>query len=426
MEEAAEKPGGFSPARARSEFPELATCLNGHPLVYLDNAATMQVPACVTDALVDFYQHDNANVHRGAHELSERATAHYEEARASIARFIGALPTECVLTSGTTDSLNRAAALLASRVAPGDEVLVPVMEHHSNMLPWRHLARSVGASIVTAPVDSSGTLDEEAFSSLLSARTKVVVLTQVSNVTGVPAPVARLCAEVHARTAAVCVVDGAQGIVHARAPMDALGCDLYAFSGHKLGGPTGTGVLFVRKSLLDELEPTCFGGGAVVSVDEVGERFAASPWRFEPGTPNYAGFVGLQAALAWWDGQPSATVASHERTLLERLEAGLDAISDVRVLGATSERCGSLSFAVNVGSSFDWCKLLDAQGVAVRSGHHCAEPYHRALGCADSVRVSVAPYNTEGDVDVCLAALARAHDVLRGEGEGRVRGRIRR
>lgn len=411
-----EEPTCFDAGALRREFPLLATQVNGRPLAYLDNAATMQAPRCVIEALEDFYRTSNANVHRGVHALSERATERYEAARAAVARFLGASPSEVVLTSGTTDSLNRAADMLAGRLGAGDEVLLTEMEHHSNLLPWRHVAARAGARVVYAPIDGEGGLDERAFCRLLSDRTKIVSMTQLSNVTGIAVPVARLCRAAHSCSPAVCVVDGAQGVAHGAQSMPDLGCDLYAFSGHKLGAPTGTGALFIRSDLIGGLAPARFGGGAVVAVTEEGERLRQTVERFEPGTPNYAGFVGLEAAIRFWEGRPWEGRLRHERALLARLEAGLAKVPQVKVLGRTEKRTGAVSFSVGAGSPFDWCKLLDAQGVAVRSGHHCAQPYHKALGCDASVRVSVAPYNTEEDVDACLAAIGRAAEVLDGSG----------
>lgn len=403
----------FNVAELRSHFPILHEDVAGNALVYLDNAATMQAPEPVLRAFDDFYRESNSNVHRGVHHLSKRATALYENARTKIADHLGAKAEEVILTFGTTDSLNRLACMLSPLLGEGDEVLVTCLEHNSNILPWRHACEMVGARLVICPIDGEARLDLEAFRRLVGKRTKIVAVTHVSNVSGIPLPVRMICDYCHSHSPALCVVDGAQGVFHDPACMDDLDCDAYAFSGHKIGGPAGTGVLYVRGELLSKLHPATFGGGTVFSVTEDGQSLYDTIERFEPGTPNYPGFVGLAAAIDFWKGYPQSELLAHERDLLARLSEGVADIPLVREIAEKSPHKGTIALAVEKGSAFDWGNLLDARGIAVRTGMHCAHLYASALGFKGTVRISVAPYNTFEEIDACLEALEAASSAIR-------------
>lgn len=409
-------------AFARGDFPLLARTVNGRPLVYLDNAATLPMPRLVLDELCAFRSNSYANIHRGVHTLSEESSRRYDEARRTAAEFIGGNEPELVFTSGTTDSLNKAAAMLAPRLDERSNVVITAMEHHSNILIWRSLARRTGCDLRVAPVDGAGALDTGAFRALVDESTKIVAFTQLSNVTGIANDCALLSGIAHERSDAVVVVDGAQGVVHLPTDVSALGCDMYAFSGHKLGAPTGIGGLWVRGPLLETLEPASFGGGTVWEVTSDRAVLSDDVERFEAGTPPIDGAVGLASAMRYWRAHDLDACRLRERRLIDRLEAGLANIEGAQVLGRAPERTGCLSFSVDVASPFDWAKLLDGLGVAVRSGHHCAQPYLEALGCAGAVRASVAPFTSKDDIDRLLEALAKASLVLKGGG---VRGRAR-
>lgn len=397
----------------RGHFPMLAAEVNGRPLAYLDNAATMQVPDCVQEAVCEVWRHSNANVHRGAHSLSQKATVCYEEARRAVADFVGFDPDETILTSGTTDGLNRLAAMLAPMLCEGDQVVATGMEHHSNLLPWRHVAERAGAELVTAAVGTDGSFDVEEVIGLIDARTKVVAVTQLSNVSGIEVPLARIAEAAHAE-GALLAVDGAQGVAHLEPTGGPLMCDAYAFSGHKLGAPTGTGALCVKRRLLDRLHPATFGGGAVASVVPDGMRLREGVERFEPGTPNFQGFAGLAAAVGFWASRDRHADISHEAALLRRLAAGVADMPGVHVVASGISHAGAVSVWLDEGTSYDACRLLDAQGVATRSGLHCAQPYLDAMGLGSKgvLRVSVAPYNTEDEIDACLDALEAVVGIL--------------
>lgn len=373
-------------AFARGDFPLLARTVNGRPLVYLDNAATLPMPRLVLDELCAFRSNSYANIHRGVHTLSEESSRRYDEARRTAAEFIGGNEPELVFTSGTTDSLNKAAAMLAPRLDERSNVVITAMEHHSNILVWRSLARRTGCDLRVAPVDGAGALDTGAFRALVDESTKIVAFTQLSNVTGIANDCALLSGIAHERSDAVVVVDGAQGVVHLPTDVSALGCDMYAFSGHKLGAPTGIGGLWVRGPLLETLEPASFGGGTVWEVTSDRAVLSDDVERFEAGTPPIDGAVGLASAMRYWRAHDLDACRLRERRLIDRLEAGLANIEGAQVLGRAPVRTGCLSFSVDVASPFDWAKLLDGLGVAVRSGHHCAQPYLEALGCAGAVR----------------------------------------
>lgn len=406
--------GSFDVEAVRREFPILHQQVNGQPLVYLDNAATMQKPAAVIDAIADYYRCDNANVHRGAHALASRATEAMEQARERVAEFLGGVAREEILwTRGTTESINLVANSWGrANLKPGDEILLTTMEHHANIVPWQMVAAATGACIRVLPITEEGALDLEALPGLLGARTRLVAITQMSNVLGTVNPVAEIARMAHAAGALV-LIDGAQAINHFEVDVRALGADFYAFSGHKLFGPTGIGVLYGRRELLDAMPPWQGGGQMIERVSFAGTTYAEVPWKFEAGTPHIAGAIGLGAAVAWLQGLDRAAADAHEQELLARLDAGLDAIPGVRRIGTAAERAAIASFVVDGVHPTDVGVLLDQQGIAVRAGHHCTMPLMERYGIPGTVRASLAPYNTLAEVDRLLVALDKALGFLR-------------
>jgi cysteine desulfurase / selenocysteine lyase len=406
--------GRFDVAAVRREFPILHQEVNGHPLVYLDNAASMQKPAAVIDAIARYYRRDHSNVHRGAHALANRATEALEHARQRVADFLGGVAREEILwTRGTTESINLVANSWGrANLRAGDEILLTAMEHHANIVPWQMVAQATGARIRVLPVTDAGALELAALPELLNERTRLVAVTQVSNALGTLNPVAEIVRAAHAAGALV-LVDGAQAVNHLAVDVRALGADFYAFSGHKLFGPTGIGVLYGRRALLDAMPPWQGGGEMIERVSFAGTTYAEVPWRFEAGTPHIAGAIGLGAAIAWLQEQDREAAAAHERALLARLDAGLDAIPGVRRIGTAAERVSIASFVVEGAHPTDVGLLLDQQGVAVRAGHHCAMPLMERLGIPGTVRASLALYNTAAEVDRLLAALDKALGFLR-------------
>lgn len=373
--------------------------------VYLDSAATMQVPQTVLDAVTRFYTCENGGVHRGVHRYGMASTQAYEKAKETVAEFLGVDdPQSVIFTVGTTASVNLAAGLLAGRLTPGDEILTTGIEHHSNLLPWRRLAERTGAVLRVIPVcPDTGTLDRAALEAMPLERVKIAAFTQLSNVTGLSPNLPALCARLRRESGAVILVDGAQGALHCPEAPGQLDWDLYCFSGHKVGAPGGTGVLCVRRALLDTLEPVVYGGGMVYDVTEDAALLYDDVRRFEAGSPNTAGAVGLAAALNFWMGFDRAALCAHEETLLDIAREGLARFSSIRVLGG-GQGCGCLSFVGQGGSPLDWARLYDAQGIAARAGHHCAAPYLKSMGCESAVRLSVAPYNTPEDIRAFLRA----------------------
>ena len=404
----------FDVEALRREFPILHQQVNGQPLVYLDNAATMQKPAAVIDAIADYYRRDNANVHRGAHALASRATDAMEQARERVAEFIGGVAREEILwTRGTTESINLVANSWGrANLRAGDEILLSTMEHHANIVPWQMVAAATGARIRVLPITEDGALDLAALPGLLNERTRLVAITQMSNVLGTVNPVAEIARQVHAAGALV-LIDGAQAINHFSVDVRALGADFYVFSGHKLFGPTGIGVLYGRRELLDAMPPWQGGGQMIERVSFEGTTYAQVPWKFEAGTPHIAGTIGLGAAVAWLQGLDRAAADAHEQTLLARLDAGLDAIPGVRRIGTAAGRAAIASFVVDGVHPTDVGVLLDQQGVAVRAGHHCTMPLMDHFGIPGTVRASLAPYNTLAEVDRLLVALDKALGFLR-------------
>jgi cysteine desulfurase/selenocysteine lyase len=387
---------------ARDDFPTLQQSVNGHPLVYLDNAATTHKPRRVIDAIGRFYAEDNSNVHRGLHELSNRATAAFEQARARVATFLGALtPDQIVFTRGTTEAINLVANAWGSNaIGRGDTILLTEMEHHSNIVPWQLLAERAGAKIEYVPVlGDSGLLDLEAAELLLSARPKIFALTHISNTLGVINPVRDLCALARQR-GVVTLIDAAQSAGHCPIDVEAIGCDFLAFSGHKTCGPTGIGALFGRSELLESMTPWQGGGEMIASVRFEGTTFKAPPHRFEAGTPNIADAIGLAAALDYLDELGRAAIFEHDQALAENAFAKLaERVPGIRLLGPTSGRAGLVTFAMPEAHAHDVVMFADQRGVALRGGHHCNQPLMRKLGLPSSARASFYFYNTPAEVD---------------------------
>lgn len=404
----------FNPNAIRSEFPLLTREVNGHPLVYLDNAATTQKPRAVVEAVEAVYTHYNANIHRGVHTLSQEATQAYEEARTAAAQHIGAPERESVIfTSGATAGLNLLANLLTDRyLHEGDTVLVSEMEHHSDLVPWQLNAPRKGAKVVKIPITDDGALDLEQLQALLHReRVKIVAVAHVSNVLGRVNPVAEIARMGHAHGALV-VVDGAQGVKHGRVDVQELGADFYAFSGHKIYGPTGVGVLWGRRELLEALPPWMGGGEMVGSVSFEGTTYADLPFRFEAGTPPYIQAIGLGRALQFYHECNPLAVSEHENRLMRRGYEGISQIKGLRVLGYSPDNAGILSVTHPKIHHYDLGVLLDRMGIAVRTGTHCAEPLMARFGITGTLRASFALYNTEAEVDSLVAGLERAVGML--------------
>jgi cysteine desulfurase/selenocysteine lyase len=392
----------------RRDFPILSRVLHGQPLVYLDNAASTQKPRAVISALVRYYEEDNANVHRGVHALADRATSEYERARSVVQRFLHARePREVIFVRGTTEAINLVAQTFGrQRMGPGDEVVVTCMEHHANIVPWQMLCRDRGASLSVVPISDAGDLRLDALEGLLTPRTRLLALAHVSNVLGAVNPIKQVVALAHGRGIPV-LVDGAQAVAHLDVDVQDLDCDFYAFSGHKVYGPMGIGVLYAKAPHLEEMPAWQGGGDMVHRVTFEETTYSAPPAKFEAGTPNVAGAVGLAAALDYLEACGREAIRAHEGRLLAAAEAQLRAIPGVGVLGAPAWRTGVISFVVAEPpmSAVDVGLRLDLLGIAVRAGHHCCQPLHRQLGVAGSVRASVALYNTSEDVERFAAAL---------------------
>ncbi len=395
-------------AKTRDDFPILERIVNGHRLVYLDSAASSQKPRTVIEAMSQYYATTHANVHRSIHTLGEEATALYELARDRVQRFIGAASREeVVFTRGTTDGINLVAEAVGRTLRPGDEILITDLEHHSNIIPWQMAARDRGATVRSVPVTGEGLLDLEAFDRLLGPRTRVVAFAHVSNVLGTILPVARLSAQARG-VGALTVVDGAQAAPHLPLDMPALECDFYTFSAHKMLGPTGVGVLWGRRAALEALEPTRGGGEMIKEVWIDRAQWNDLPWRFEPGTPPIAEAVGLMAAIEYLEKLGMERVAEHERALARQTVEILQAISGVRVYGprASVDRGAVVAFSVEGLHPHDVAALLDQEGIAVRAGHHCAQPLMRSLGVVGTARASFSVYSSSEEVSLLAHALA--------------------
>ncbi|ATY84265.1 cysteine desulfurase [Kyrpidia spormannii] len=396
----------------REDFPILSQPMNGKRLVYLDSAATSQKPLPVIERIARYYREENANVHRGVYALAAKATDAYEGAREKVARFIGAASAdEIVFTRGTTESLNLVASSLGGRlVSEGDEIVITPMEHHSNLIPWQQLAIANGATLKYIPLQKDGTLDLADVEETITDRTKIVAVAHISNVLGTINPVREIAAIAH-RHGAVMVVDGAQSVPHQPVDVKELDCDFLAFSGHKMCGPTGIGVLYGKRRWLSEMEPIYYGGEMIEVVERYRSTWKESPWRFEGGTPNIAGAVGLGAAVDYLTEIGMDAIQGREQELIRLAMERLEEIPELEIYGPDAgHRAGLVTFNLKGVHPHDVATVLDAEGVAIRAGHHCAQPLMRELGAAATARASFYFYNTEEDVDALVAALMKAKE----------------
>jgi cysteine desulfurase/selenocysteine lyase len=402
----------FDVAALRKDFPILGRSVRGRPLTYLDNAATSQKPLVVIKALERYYSEQNANVHRGVHLLSEEATTAYEAARASVAKFLGLKETRgCVFVRGATEGINLVAECWGrSNLQAGDEILLTHLEHHANIVPWQVIAERTGAKVVVAPVTPRGEVDLVAFKGLLSARTKLVAFAHVSNALGTVNPAVEMTRLAKA-VGAVVLIDGCQSAAHFKVDVPALGCDFYVFSGHKTFGPTGIGVLWGRPELLDAMPPYQFGGDMIRKVDFAGTTFREAPERFEAGTPDISGAIGLGIALEYFMPIQSAAHA-HEQALLSAATERLKAIKGLTIVGEAPEKVAVISFNIEGGHPHDIGTLLDADGIAIRTGHHCCMPLMKHYGLSGTARASFAFYNTLEEVDRLAVSLEKARKMM--------------
>jgi cysteine desulfurase / selenocysteine lyase len=399
--------------RIRKDFPILHQEVHGRPLVYLDSAATSQKPQVVIDVLAHYYARDNANVHRGVHRLSERATEAYEGARARIQSFLNAAhPREIVFVRGTTEGINLVAQTYGRRtVGPGDEVVITALEHHSNIVPWQMLCEEKGAVLRVVPIDDAGEVDMDAYERLLGERPRLVAVAHVSNALGTIVPVKRMIEAAHRRGIAV-LVDGAQAAPHLRVDVRDLDCDFYTFSGHKTYGPTGIGILYAKTDLLEAMPPFQGGGDMIKSVSFEKTVYNDLPYKFEAGTPDIAGAIGLGAALEYLEGLGLDRVAAHEHALLVYGTEGLSSLPGLRLVGTAREKASVLSFLVDGVHAHDVGSILDREGIAVRTGHHCAMPVMTRFGIAATARASLGLYNTREDIDALVEGLAKVREIF--------------
>ena len=407
------QPTSLDVARLRDDFPTLRQTVYGRPLVYLDNAATTQKPQAVIDRLVRYYTEENANIHRGVHFLSQQGTEAYEAARTRVQRFVNAPHShEIIFTRGTTESINLVAATWGrTHVGAGDEIVVTALEHHSNLVPWQLLCEEKGACLRVAPINDAGEVDVDAYAALLGEKTRIVAFPHVSNALGTVVPVAEMAALAH-QVGAVVLVDGAQAAPHLAIDVQALGADFYAFSGHKVFGPTGIGVLYGRAELLEAMPPYQGGGDMIETVSYQRSTWNTLPHKFEAGTPNIAGVLGLDAALAYVEAIGYDVLAAHEHDLLAYATAQVAALDGVQFVGTAREKAGVLSFLLDGIHPYDAGTILDKLGIAVRTGHHCAQPLMERLGVPGTLRASFAFYNTYEDVDALVAGLRRVRTML--------------
>jgi cysteine desulfurase/selenocysteine lyase len=403
----------FDPVQLRADFPILHQSVHGKPLVYLDNAATTQKPKAVLDALSRYYEENNANVHRGVHLLSQRATDAYEGARVKVQQFLNApTPREIVFVRGTTEAINLVAQTYGRRnIQAGDEVLVTAMEHHSNLVPWQLICEEKGAQLRAVPFDDNGNLLLDRFDDLLNERTKIVAVTQLSNAIGTVNPVREIIRRAHARGVPV-LVDGAQALPHMPVDVQALDCDFYAFSGHKIFGPTGIGVLYGKAALLEAMPPYQGGGGMIGSVTLEKTTYNVIPEKFEAGTPDIAGAVGLGAAIDYVRGIGMDALAAYEADLFAYAADRISRVPGLRMIGTARERAAVLSFVMDTVHPHDIGTVLDHQGVAIRTGHHCCQPLMARFGVPATARASLACYNTREDVDALVEGLDEVRKVF--------------
>lgn len=403
----------FSIERVRADFPILSREVNGQPLVYLDSAASAQKPQAVIDAELNFYSHGYAAVHRGIHTLSAEATQLMENVRNQVARFINAqTPEEIVFVRGTTEGINLVANSWGrANIQAGDNIIISAMEHHANIVPWQMLCEQTGATLRVIPLNQDGTLQLDVFPTLIDERTKLLAIAQVSNVLGTENPVREMIATAHQAGVKV-LVDGAQAIMHHAIDVQAMDCDFYLFSGHKIYGPTGIGVLYAREEILQKMPPWEGGGSMIASVSLTeGTTYAAAPWRFEAGTPNTAGIIGLGAALHYVESLNLSEVSEYEHALMRYAQQALQAVPDLTIYGP-EHRLGVIAFNLGKHHAYDVGSFLDNYGIAVRTGHHCAMPLMAFYKVPAMCRASFAMYNTEEEVDRLVAGLQRIHRLL--------------
>jgi cysteine desulfurase/selenocysteine lyase len=406
-------PASFAVNRIRQDFPILNQRVHGKPLVYLDNAATGQKPQAVIDALARYYSAENSNVHRGVHYLSELATREYEEARVKIKRFVNAGDAhEIIFTRGTTEGINLVAYSYGRKfIKAGDEVIISAMEHHSNIVPWQMLCEEIGATLRVIPINDDGELLVDEFAKLLNPRTKFVSLVHVSNALGTINPVKRVIELAHSQDVPV-LLDGAQAAPHLRIDVRELDCDFYVFSGHKLFGPTGIGALYGKTELLNAMPPFQGGGDMIASVTFEKTTYNALPYKFEAGTPHIAGGIGLGAAIDYVTGVGLDRIAAYEHDLLEYATEAVGAIKGVKLIGTASEKASVLSFTLDNIHPHDIGTILDREGIAIRAGHHCAQPVMQRFGVPATARASFAFYNTKEEVDALVEGLNRVIEVF--------------
>jgi cysteine desulfurase/selenocysteine lyase len=397
----------------RDDFPALREKVHGQRLVYLDNGATTQKPRAVIDAEAEYYSHYNANVHRAVHALSERATEAYEAARRKVQRFLNAAESEeIVFVRGTTEAINLVAQSHARpRLGPGDEILISAMEHHSNIVPWQMVCAQTAGVLKVVPINDAGELELEAYERLVGPRTRLVAITHVSNALGSIVPVAHIIKVAHERNVPV-LLDGAQAVSHLPVDVRALDCDFYAFSGHKIFGPTGIGVLYGKRRLLEAMPPYQGGGDMIRSVTFEETQYNEIPYKFEAGTPNIAGVVGLGAALDYVQGIGRDAIAAHESDVLNYATHEVSAVPGLRIIGTAKQKASILSFILEGVHPHDIGTILDHQGVAIRAGHHCAMPVMQRYGISGTARASFALYNTRGNVDALVAGLHKVRELF--------------
>ncbi|HTW24494.1 MAG TPA: cysteine desulfurase [Candidatus Baltobacteraceae bacterium] len=405
--------GAFDVERVRADFPILEQKVHGKPLVYLDNAATSQKPRAVIDAISRYYEGTNANIHRAVHHLSEQATEEYEAARVTAQNFINAASsTEIIFVRGTTEGINLVAQTFGrANIHEGDEIIVTDMEHHSDIVPWQLLAGDRGAKLRVVPINDRGELILDEFAKLLGQKTKLVCVTHVSNALGTINPVRRIVEMAHAQSIPV-LVDGAQAVPHLKVDVQALDCDFYSFSGHKIYGPTGIGVLYGKKALLEAMPPYQGGGDMILNVTFEKTTYNRLPYKFEAGTPDIAGVIGLGAALEYVSGIGVEKIGAYEHELLDYATAAVSSIPGLKIIGTAKEKAGVLSFTLENIHPHDIGTILDQEGIAIRTGHHCSQPVMRRFGLDSTARASFAMYNTKQEVDALVRGIERVREVF--------------
>jgi cysteine desulfurase/selenocysteine lyase len=405
-------PAPFSVSAIRELFPALRQKVYGKQLIYFDNGATSQKPQVVLDTLQQYYALENANIHRGVHYLSQQATSAYEAARRSIQEYIGAkAPEEIIFTKGTTDSINLVAFSFGERLKHGDEILISAMEHHSNIVPWQLMCERKGCILRVIPISKKGELDLQAFEQMLNERTKLLAITHISNTLGTINPVKELISKAH-QVGAKVLLDGAQSIQHLSIDVQDLNCDFYTFSGHKVFGPTGIGILYGKEALLDSMPPYQGGGDMISKVTFERSTYNTLPLKFEAGTPHIAGAIGLGSAISFLQGLDMQAAAAHELELTKYAQGILDTFEGLHIIGEATHKTSVVSFTIDGMHPFDIGTLLDKQGIAVRTGHHCTQPLMDFYQIPGTVRASFAFYNTKEEIDIFVAALERSMQIL--------------